>query len=74
VLGLQRGDVLLEEPDRNLDRDRDAVVGEHEALEFRVALVIAADGRHDEGGRLGRDVLLLDDHERIDREEARGEL
>ena len=34
ILAFEGGDIGFAEPDRNLDCDRDAVIGEHEALEL----------------------------------------
>src|SRR5438876_2677432 len=51
-LPLERGDIGLVEPDRNLDRDRGTVIGEHEVLQRLVTELVVADGRNDEGGCL----------------------
>ena len=51
------------EPDRNFDGDRDAVVGEHEALQRLVPQAVVPHRRDDERGRAGREVLFLDDDE-----------
>ena len=61
VLPFERGDVVSREPDGDLDRDRHAVVGEHEVLQRLVTELVVADGRNDEGGCLGRCVLLCVD-------------
>jgi hypothetical protein len=61
VFSLDRLDVGLREPDRDLDGERHAVVSEHEALERLVTQLVVADGRNDKGGRLGRRVFLASD-------------
>ena len=58
VLVLEGGDIGLREPDRDLDRDGHAVVGEHEALQRLVPQFVVADGRDDERGRVGGGVLF----------------
>jgi hypothetical protein len=58
----ERRDVALIEPDGNLDRDRHAVVGEHEVLQRLVTKFVVADGGNDEGCRVrGRVLFAVDD-------------
>jgi hypothetical protein len=54
----KRVDVALGKPDRDLDRDRDAVVGEHEMLERLVPQLVVADGWDDECRRLHRRIAF----------------
>ena len=63
MLGFERLNVICGEPNRNFNRNRHAIVGEHEALKLRMALVVGADRGNDECGRFGCDVLLLNDDE-----------
>jgi hypothetical protein len=73
VLLLDRLDFGFREPDRHFDGERDAVVGEHEALERFVTQFVVADRRNDKCGRLGRCVLLaVDDGMRSIREFGSG--
>ena len=71
VLLLERGDVALGQPDRDLDRDRHAVVGEHEPLQRLVTQLVVADGRNDERGDVRRGVLLAVDDDARDVGECR---
>jgi len=65
MLPLKGGDIIFGEPDRDLDRNRDAVVGEHEALQRLVTKLVVPDGRNDERGRFCRCILLsVDDDAR----------
>jgi hypothetical protein len=65
VLLLECGDVLLIKPDRNLDCEGRAVVGEHKVLWGLVAPLVVADGPDDEGGGIsGRILLAIDDDAR----------
>jgi hypothetical protein len=54
---LERRDILLGEPDRDLDRNGDTVVREHEFLQGLVTQFVVADGWNDEGGRLCCSIL-----------------
>jgi hypothetical protein len=74
VLPFDRGDVVLGEPHRDFDGDRRRIVREHKALEFGVALVVAAHGRQYERRRLGCSILFLDDDELVEREKIRRKL
>ena len=71
VLLLERGDVGLCQPDRDLDRDRHAVVGEHELLQRLVTQLVVADGRNDEAGDARRHVLFAVDDDARDIGELR---
>ena len=70
----ERSDVVLGEPHGHLDGDRRRIVGEHKALKFGVALVVAAHSRQYERGHVGRGILFLDDDELIEREKIRRKL
>jgi hypothetical protein len=50
------------------------IVREHEALELRVAVVVAAHGRQNERRGVSRGILLFNDDELIEREKIRSEL
>ena len=71
---LERGYVVVREPHRNFDGDRRRIVREHEALEFRVALVVAAHGRQNECCHVGGSVLLANDDELFECEKIGREL
>jgi hypothetical protein len=58
VLCLQRRDVFFGEPDRDLDRDRDAIVDEHEALEGFVPQLVVADGGDNKCGGLSSGIAF----------------
>ena len=69
VFSLEPCDVLFGEPNRDLDRNRHAIVGEHEALERLMTQLIVADRRNYQRGRSGRRVLFaIDDDARYVRE------
>jgi hypothetical protein len=61
VFSFDRCDVILRQPNRDLDGERHAVVCEHEALEGFVTQLVVADCRNDERGRFGRRVFLAGD-------------
>ena len=62
---------LSVKPDRDLDRDRDAVVGEHEPLQRLVTQLVVADGRNDQVGDARRGVLFAVDDDARDVGERR---
>jgi hypothetical protein len=61
VFSFDRCDVILRQPNRDLDGERHAVVCEHVALESLVAQLVVADRRDDESGCLGRRIFLAGD-------------
>ena len=70
VFVLKRRDIVLAKPDRNLHSNRDAVVGEHEALQFGMPVAVGADARNDKRRRVGGGVALFHQNEAIKGEEV----
>ena len=62
---LKRCDIFFEEKNRNFHGEGRAVVDQDESLKSRMAIVVGADARNDQGCRVGRGVLLFDNGQAI---------
>jgi len=69
VLVFKCGDIVLEKPDWNLDGNRDAVVGQHEPLQFGMPVAVGGDARDDQRRRVGGRILLFHYKEAVERKE-----
>src|SRR5207253_1720883 len=58
MLALECGDIALIQPDWDLDRDGNAVVAEHEALQRLVAQLVVAYRWNDERGCVGSSIAF----------------
>ncbi len=74
MLSLERSDVGFVKPDRYLDGNRHAVVGEHKLLQCLVPQLVVAHGRDNESGSVGCRVLLSIDDDAAGVGERRGRL
>ena len=61
----KQGYIVFDKPDGDFDRKCGAVVGQHEALQFGMPVVVGADARDDQRGCVGRDVLLFDNSKAV---------
>ena len=66
VFVFKRRDVVFAKPDRNLNGNRNAVVGQHKALQFGMAVAVRADARNYQRRRVGGGVALFHDDEVIE--------
>jgi hypothetical protein len=53
VLLFERRDIAFAEPDRHFNRNRCAVIREHEALKVRVPVAVRGDAGNDQRGSIG---------------------
>ena len=74
MFALQRRDVVLVQPNRDLDGNGGRIIGEHEALQLWMAFEIATDGRQNECGSFRSGVLSFDDDQLVEGEEIRPKL
>jgi len=65
VFVFKRRDIVFAKPDRNLNGNRNAVVGQHEALQSGVPVAVGCDARNDPRSRVRRGVFLFDHGEAI---------
>ena len=66
--------IVFDESDRDFNRKGNAVVGQHEALQFGMAVVVCANARNDQRGGVGRDVLFFEDGQAVEGKESGREL
>jgi hypothetical protein len=59
ILIFDRRDIVVGEPHWNFYSDRRRVVGEHEALKFGVAFIVATNRGHYQGCHVGGGVLFF---------------
>lgn len=67
VFGFESGDVGLPQPNRDFDRDRAAVVSQHETLQLGMSIAVGAASGNDQRRHIGGGVLLFGHNKAIER-------